>query len=124
MENSHEQELEDLELFQKRVSERLSELIPTVTPVPHNNNNNNNTNNTNDPPSSTSPDSPSAHHLGSPTPPTTTLLSISWFWKLLNMFLCCEVEFKAVVVVGRDAPQFFKPPLDRRIPKILRGGGE
>lgn len=118
MENSHEQELEDLELFQKRVSERLSELIPTVTPVPHNNNNNN-SNNTNDPPSSTSLDSPSAHHLGSPTPTTTTLLSISWFRKLLDMFLCCEAEFKAIVVMGRDATQFFKPPLDRLIPEIL-----
>lgn len=118
MENSHEQELDDLELFQRRVSERLSELIPTISPLPNYNNNtcnyNNNANND-------QTDSPSAGSVsGSPTTNfTSPLLSISWFRKLLDMFLCCEAEFKAVVVMGRDATQFCKPPLDRLIPEIL-----
>ncbi|KAG8375013.1 hypothetical protein BUALT_Bualt10G0055400 [Buddleja alternifolia] len=82
--NHHDLELHDLELFQKHVADRFSDLL--------------------------SADSPSA-------PPP--LLSISWFRNLLDAFLCCEAEFKAVLVSGRDPSQFSKPPLDRLIPDLL-----
>ncbi|GFZ10760.1 ergosterol biosynthesis ERG4/ERG24 family [Actinidia rufa] len=29
-----------------------------------------------------------------------TLRSIAWFWKVLDAYLCCKAEFKAVLVVG------------------------
>ncbi|KAD3641325.1 hypothetical protein E3N88_30549 [Mikania micrantha] len=51
-------------------------------------------------------------------PPETTL-SIAWFRKLLDIFLCCEAEFKTVVIMGRDANSFLKSPLDRLIPEHL-----
>ncbi|CDP12069.1 unnamed protein product [Coffea canephora] len=122
-------ELEDLELFQKHVADRLSDLLPVPTPTPcpapahapapvsstpknHANNNDTNT----DQPSSTSVDSPSADHGPPPPPP---MLSISWFRKLLDVFLCCEAEFKAVLIMGRDPSQFCKPPLDKLIPDLL-----
>lgn len=108
VENNHDQEQEDLELFQKHVSERLSELLPTGTPT-HNNHNNDL------PPSSASLDSPSTDSSTA----IPSLLSISWFRKLLDSFLCCEAEFKAVLLMGRDPPQFCKPPLDRLIPELL-----
>lgn len=64
-------------------------------------------------------------HLLSPT--TTTeenassepLLSIPWLRKLVDVFLCCEAEYKAVLVMGRDPSQICKPPLDRLIPELL-----
>ncbi|KAA8520868.1 hypothetical protein F0562_011541 [Nyssa sinensis] len=91
MEGNHEQELEDLEFFQKHVGDRFSDLLPPQ------------------PPSDTSVDVAAGE----------TLLSISWFRKLLDVFLCCEAEFKAVLVMGRDPTQFSKPPLDRLIPELL-----
>ncbi|XP_009773150.1 protein ROH1A [Nicotiana sylvestris] len=91
MENNHEQDIEDLELFQKHVADRFSDLLP------------------NDPPSTT--DSPAIDQ--------SPLFSISWFRKLLDVFLCCEAEFKALVLIGRDPVQFSKPPLDRLVPDIL-----
>ncbi|KAK1438598.1 hypothetical protein QVD17_04407 [Tagetes erecta] len=51
--------------------------------------------------------------------PQESLLSIAWFRKLLDAFLCCEAEFKAVVIMGRDANNFSKSPLDRLIPEHL-----
>lgn len=51
--------------------------------------------------------------------PPETILSIAWFRKLLDAFLCCEAEFKAVVIMGRDANNFSKSPLDRLIPEHL-----
>ncbi|GFZ01339.1 from the Czech 'roh' meaning 'corner' [Actinidia rufa] len=53
------------------------------------------------------------------TSPADALLSIAWFRKLLDAFLCCEAEFKAVLVMGRDPAQFAKAPLDRLIPELL-----
>lgn len=41
-----------------------------------------------------------------------TLLSISWLRKLVDVFLCCEAEFKAVLIMGCDPSQLCKPPLD------------
>ncbi|GKD37116.1 BYPASS-related protein [Tanacetum coccineum] len=84
----YEQEVEDLEQFQKHVADRLSELFH--------------------PPEDTSSNDP-----------PETLLSIAWFRKLLDAFLCCEAEFKAVVIMGRDANNFAKSPLDRLIPEHL-----
>jgi hypothetical protein len=82
MDGNHEQELEDLELFQKHVADRFSELL-----------------------SSTSDDD--------------SLLSIAWLRKLLDVFLCCEAEFKAVLLMARDPSQISKPPLDRLVPEFL-----
>ncbi len=69
MDGNHEQELEDLELFQKHVADRFSELL-----------------------SSTSDDD--------------SLLSIAWLRKLLDVFLCCEAEFKAILLI---LPRFPSP---------------
>lgn len=123
---NHDLELEDLELFQKHVADRFSDLLPLPTPspcplppaapapTPANNNNNDNTNNNNsDQPSSGSGDSDPSTDQAPP------FLSISWFRRLLDVFLCCEAEFKAVLVMGRDPSQFCKPPLDRLIPDLL-----
>ncbi|XP_027344164.1 uncharacterized protein LOC113856520 [Abrus precatorius] len=85
MDGSHDQELEDLELFQKHVSDRFTDLLSSTT------------------------DDPSAD----------ALLSISWLRKLLDEFLCCEAEFKAVVMMGRDPSQIVKPPLDKLLPEFL-----
>lgn len=81
MDGNHEQELEDLEFFQKHVADRFSNLL-----------------------SSTSEEEP--------------LLSISWLRKLLDVFLCCEAEFKAMMLMGRDQSQIGKPPMDRLIPEF------
>ncbi|XVF51422.1 hypothetical protein PTKIN_Ptkin04bG0184100 [Pterospermum kingtungense] len=85
MDGNHEQELEDLELFQKHVSDRFTELLS--------------------PPDDATP--------------ADALLSISWLRKLLDVFLCCEAEFKAILLMGRDPTQISKPPLDRLIPELL-----
>ncbi|GKU95213.1 hypothetical protein SLEP1_g8600 [Rubroshorea leprosula] len=82
---ANDQELEDLELFQKHVGDRFAELL-------------------------TASDEPSS---------ADALLSISWLRRLLDMFLCCEAEFKALVIMGRDPSQIVKPPLDRLIPELL-----
>lgn len=39
--------------------------------------------------------------------------------KLLDVFLCCEAEFKAVLIMGREPVQLTKAPLDRLIPELL-----
>ncbi|KAE9614113.1 hypothetical protein Lal_00016574 [Lupinus albus] len=85
MSMDHDSELEDLELFQKHVSDRFSDLL-----------------------SSTIED-----------PSYEPLLSIAWLRKLLDEFLCCEAEFKAVLLMGRDPSQISKPPLDKLIPEFL-----
>ncbi|XP_045827231.1 protein ROH1 [Trifolium pratense] len=85
MDGSHDQELEDLELFQKHVGDRFSELLSSTTDDPSND----------------------------------ALLSIGWLRRLLDELLCCEAEFKAVVMMGRDPSQIAKPPLDRLLPELL-----
>ncbi|KAF7150479.1 hypothetical protein RHSIM_Rhsim02G0235200 [Rhododendron simsii] len=97
MDNNHEQELEDLDLFQKHVADRFSDLLQQ-------------------------PPSPSSPSLSSPSLSFSPLLSIAWLRNLLDAFLCCEAEFKAVLVMGRDPAQFAKPPLDRLIPDLLDRG--
>ncbi|XP_057810488.1 protein ROH1 [Salvia miltiorrhiza] len=87
IEPAHDQEQEDLELFQKHVATRFSDLLP-----------------------------PSADDSAPPPPP---LLSISWLRNLLDAFLCCEAEFKALLISGRDPASLSKPPLDRLIPDLL-----
>lgn len=82
MENNHDQELEEIELFQKHVAERLAELA-----------------------SSSADDS-------------NEFLSIAWFRSLLDALLCCEAEFKAVLIIDRDPTHFIKPPLDRVGPEL------
>ncbi|KAL4374532.1 hypothetical protein AHAS_Ahas05G0191200 [Arachis hypogaea] len=46
-------------------------------------------------------------------------MSIGWLRKLLDEFLCCEAEFKAVLLMGRDPFQIAKPPLDKLLPELL-----
>ncbi|KAI3501342.1 hypothetical protein L1887_29208 [Cichorium endivia] len=86
----YEHEIEDLEQFQRHVADRLAELFHL--------------------PASAVEDAASGD-------PPETLLSIAWFRKLVDTFLCCEAEFKAVVIMGRDASNFAKSPLDRLIPE-------
>ncbi|KAK4802363.1 hypothetical protein SAY86_000566 [Trapa natans] len=85
MDGSHEQELEDLEIFQRTISDLFSDLLSSE--------------------SSSSPPEP--------------FLSISWVRKLLDVFLCCEAEFKAVLVICREQALISKPPLDRLLPELL-----
>ncbi|XP_073127099.1 protein ROH1A [Henckelia pumila] len=101
----NDQELEDLELFQKNVADLFSGLFAAASE---------------DQPSSAksaaeTTDSPMTEKAICIPP----LLSISWFRNLLDAFLCCEAEFKAVLVSGRDTTQFTRPPLDRLIPDLL-----
>ncbi|KAJ8768512.1 hypothetical protein K2173_022607 [Erythroxylum novogranatense] len=84
MEGTHEQELEDLEFFQKHVSDRFADLLSSPEDLPH-----------------------------------EPLLSISWLRKLMDVFLCCEAEFKAVLIMGRDPTLISKTPLDKLIPEFL-----
>ncbi|KAL1569113.1 protein ROH1-like [Salvia divinorum] len=88
----HDQEQEDLDLFQKHVSTRFSDLLPASPPSP----------------------SPSDS-----TPPPPPFLSITWLRNLLDAFLCCEAEFKALLISGRDPSSLSKPPLDKLIPDLL-----
>ncbi|KAH7526074.1 hypothetical protein ACOSP7_024554 [Xanthoceras sorbifolium] len=93
MEGNHDQELEDLELFQRHIADRFADLL-----------------------------SPQLQTLSEESPSSTAadpLLSISWLRKLLDVFLCCEAEFKAMLIMGRDPSQITKPPLDRLIPEML-----
>ncbi|KAJ9185960.1 hypothetical protein P3X46_005527 [Hevea brasiliensis] len=85
MDVNHDPELEELELFQKHVADRFTDLLSPQEEVAS----------------------------------TETLLSISWLRKLVDVFLCCEAEFKAVLIMGRDPSQICKPPLDRLIPELL-----
>ena len=85
MDGSHDQELEDLELFQRHVADRFSDLLSSTTEEPSGD----------------------------------ALLSIGWLRKLLDEFLCCEAEFKAVLLMGRDPFQISKPPLDKLLPELL-----
>jgi hypothetical protein len=78
MDGNHEQELEDLELFQRHIGDRFAELL-------------------------------------SPPFSGESFLSISWLRKLVDVLLCCEAEFKAVLIMGRDPSQISKPPLDRSL---------
>ncbi|KAJ4825034.1 hypothetical protein Tsubulata_019295 [Turnera subulata] len=89
MDMNHEQELEDLELFQRHVADRFVEL-------------------------SSSPQSDHHHQQQSSEP----LLSVGWLRKLVDVFLCCEAEFKAVLIMGRDPSQITKPPLDKLLPEL------
>ncbi|KZV44498.1 hypothetical protein F511_38484 [Dorcoceras hygrometricum] len=103
----NDQELEDLELFQKNVADLFSGLFSAAE----------------EPSSAKSgaetTDSPMTARENYIPPPPPPLLSISWFRNLLDAFLCCEAEFKAVLVSGRDPSQFTRPPLDRLIPDLL-----
>ncbi|GER30330.1 hypothetical protein STAS_06268 [Striga asiatica] len=92
-----DQELDDLELFQKHVSIRFSYLLPSSDPSS----------------TTTTPDNQP------PPGPPPPFLSIPWLRDLLDTFLCCEAEFKAVLILDRDPSQFSRPPLDRLIPDLL-----
>ncbi|KAL7111751.1 hypothetical protein ACP275_05G109300 [Erythranthe tilingii] len=120
-----DQELEDLELFQKHVGVRFSDILSslsTTAAVPSANNAS--TTGSGDTPSSATADTDSPGAAAAAIdkyipPPPPPFLSINWFRTLLDTFLCCEAEFKAVLVSGRDPSQFSKPPLDRLIPDLL-----
>ncbi|XP_010419493.1 PREDICTED: uncharacterized protein LOC104705223 [Camelina sativa] len=81
---NNEQEQEDLELFQKHIADRFTDLL-SPTPPPH----------------------------------TEQIMSVTWLRKLMDVFLCCEAEFKAILLMGRDPTQISKPPFDRLVPEML-----
>ncbi|KAG8497041.1 hypothetical protein CXB51_008254 [Gossypium anomalum] len=45
--------------------------------------------------------------------PTDELLSLPWVWKLLDVFLCCQEEFR--LILFNNKAQVIKPPMDRLI---------
>lgn len=102
MDGHHEQELEDLELFQRNIADRFSELLPSPPPPPP-------------PPDGGDGDSSASASAD------VTFLSVAWLRKLLDVFLCCEAEFKAFLIMGRerDPSVITKPPLDRLLPELL-----
>ncbi|KAM7256706.1 hypothetical protein ACFE04_012447 [Oxalis oulophora] len=101
MSMDHEQELEDLELFQKHVADRFADLLsPPLAALSE----------------SETPNSASSMAAAMPI---DQFLSISWLRKMLDVYLCCEAEFKAVLLMGRDPSQISKPPLDRLILEML-----
>lgn len=105
--------VEDLDHFQKLISDQFSDLLPLhfskesehhAFPLP---------------PSSAS--AAASDNDGDATPSFAAgeaFLSISWIRKLLDAFLSCEAEFKAVLLNGKDLSQIAKPPLDRWIPDV------
>lgn len=107
MENNHEQELEDLEIFQRHISDRFADLLL----IPSDN----------DPASQTpaSPQQQQNQQQNSQNICSENILSVAWLRKLLDAFLCCEAEFKAMVIMGRDPAHISKPPLDRLIPELM-----
>ncbi|XP_042481874.1 protein ROH1-like [Macadamia integrifolia] len=100
MEGNSDQD--DSELFQKHVSERFLDLSSSPTST-----------------TTTTTSSDAAAATSTTTNDVDNFLSIAWLRKLLDVFLCCEAEFKAVIFLGRDASQISKPPLDRLTPELL-----
>ncbi|KAK1405586.1 hypothetical protein POM88_005191 [Heracleum sosnowskyi] len=47
------------------------------------------------------------------------VLSVAWFRKVIDVFLCCETEFKDVVLMGRDPAQLSKAPMDRVLEEYM-----
>nr|DAD27624.1 TPA_asm: hypothetical protein HUJ06_029092 [Nelumbo nucifera] len=89
MEGIQEQDLEDHELFQKHVADRFLVL------------------------------SSSQQHSSDASDYVEELLSIAWLRKLLDVFLCCESEFKALLFFDGDPSLPVKAPLDRLISELL-----
>lgn len=87
--------VEDLDQFHKLISDKFSHLL---TDYPHHHD-----------------------HDGDATPsaPGDAFLSAAWIRKLLDAFVSCEAEFRAVLLNGRDLAQIVKPPLDRWIPDLF-----
>ncbi|GAB4857427.1 hypothetical protein Ancab_015336 [Ancistrocladus abbreviatus] len=125
---SMEGDVEDLEFFQRKISERFSDLLPSsatkdhLPPLP--------SHPPPQPPPSSSdsstavPDASSATDSApNGTASVTTsdnILSIAWLRKLVDAFLCCEAEFKAVLLTDdRELSHLIKSPLDRLIPEML-----
>ncbi|CAN1254058.1 Protein ROH1 [Linum perenne] len=61
----------------------------------------------------------STPHHSSASASDSDLLSISWLRKMVDVFLCCEAEFKAILIMGREPSHLAKPPLDRLMPELL-----
>ncbi|KAL2902641.1 Light-independent protochlorophyllide reductase subunit N [Bienertia sinuspersici] len=113
-------EVEDLELFQRKISDLFSDIVPPSC------NKKDNHHGSLLPPSislsTASVDSPiGSENEGEFTPlaGNDALLSIAWIRRLVDAFLCCESEFKTVLLIGRDPSQLMKSPLDRLIPDLL-----
>ncbi|KAL6578784.1 hypothetical protein OROMI_009000 [Orobanche minor] len=112
-----DQELDDLELFQRHVAVRFSDLLLSTIAAAITNNN---PTGVSLPATTADKQSPIHAELENYTPPPPPpLLSIPWLRDLLDTFLCCEAEFKAVLILDRDPSQFSRPPLDRLIPDLL-----
>ncbi|KAG7541756.1 Protein BYPASS-related [Arabidopsis thaliana x Arabidopsis arenosa] len=95
MDVNHEHELEELEYFQKHVAERFSELI--TSPSPHHS-------------SSSLSDAAAVSH------PSDPILSIPWLQNLLDVFMSCEAEFKAVLSTTQISKS---QSLERVLPEML-----
>ncbi|KAJ4950556.1 hypothetical protein NE237_027388 [Protea cynaroides] len=84
---------DEFEIFQKHVADRFLDLSSSPT---------------------TSSDA-----AATTTNDVDNFLSIAWLRKLLDVFICCEAEFKAILFLGRDSSNINKPPLDRLGPELL-----
>ncbi|EOA16760.1 hypothetical protein CARUB_v10004973mg [Capsella rubella] len=96
MDVNHEHELEELEYFQKHVAERFSELIPS--------------------PSCPLSSSSSSSGVAAVSQPSDPILSIPWLENLLDVFMSCEAEFKAVLSMTQISKS---PSLERVLPELL-----
>ncbi|CAH2078169.1 unnamed protein product [Thlaspi arvense] len=92
MDVNHEQELEELEYFQKHVAESFSELISPLPP-------------------SSSSSSDAACSLTS-----DQILSIPWLQNVLHVFMSCETEFKGVLSTIQISKS---PSLERVLQEML-----
>ncbi|KAL4186532.1 hypothetical protein AMTRI_Chr09g14540 [Amborella trichopoda] len=88
MEGNHDHDQEELEHFQRQVTDRFLDLAASST--------------------DSSQGSSGGHEL----------LSLAWVSKVLDAFLCCEEEFKAVVLLTPRA-HLSKPALDRLLSDFL-----
>ncbi|GMH28859.1 hypothetical protein Nepgr_030702 [Nepenthes gracilis] len=98
---SMEGNVEDLESFQRKISERFSDLLP-ASQKDHRH----------------QQQPPCSDSAATETAAGETFLSIGWLRKLLDDFLCCETEFKVVLLVDHDPSHFGKPPLDKLLPEF------
>ncbi|GMH09374.1 hypothetical protein Nepgr_011215 [Nepenthes gracilis] len=110
-------DVEDLEFFHRKISDCFSNLLPSSQKGRHNHAQSYQQK----PPiseSAAASDASTSASVATETAATEALLSIGWLRELLDVFLCCEAEFK-VVLMGREPSHLVKSPLDKLIPELL-----
>ncbi|KAL8141625.1 hypothetical protein V2J09_014657 [Rumex salicifolius] len=129
---SAEGDVDDLEFFQRKIAERFSDLVPSSSSTSSSTHQKDQQSQSSHPPhppsladlsneASSTPEGAADAALSSAASAAVSdpLMSIAWLRKLLDAFLCCEAEFKATLLMGRDPSHIVKSPLDRLIPELL-----